>query len=573
MDEAGRIGGLFQGEASDLPLDLDADDDLPPIPQTREELGDFIFERWGVRIPDVAVCSERGHIDPLTALWEFFSGEETAVVWWAPRGGSKTYLVGVNVRLDSIFRPGVQAVAVASTEAQAGKAKEHLDGLLRAESGTEPGKHPEVAYSGATKVSWRNGCSLEILPSTMSAVNGPHSARVYCDEVDLMDPAVLEQSRLISQAQGGYPASDLLTSTMKFSFGAMWDVVSEIREAEGAGIDPPYQLRVWCWKEVAERQSNCRIAYPDLPEDEKCQCHRVVKDKLDNGEPRTFAHECGGALARSNGYLSLTDLHRRFRTTSRKRWEAEMSCLRTSDEGLILSGFDPLRHSLENWQPDGGWIVQGVDWGGSEPHAVIWIERTRREWKHTKNGIEYVIPEGSWIAFDSIYIAEVGLDKLAEQVIAREKSWQERVPGFHVSYRFADETGSGKLARQTWAERSENPLATTRVGKDLEGSIRYLQELVEGDMLIVDAARCPMLMKEIESWHWRPGTGKPVDDFDHAVSALRYGAWGARAFVRASSRTSSGQTASAETPYRPQTAAGMTTRQTINYHSAGTDPW
>src|SRR5207249_155860 len=176
----------------------------------------------------------------------------------------------------------------------------------------------------------------------------------------------------ISQERRGYIAVDLLASAMKFAFGQMAKIIGECREAEGAGLDPPYAVRTWCWREVAASQAHCcRVADPDLPEDERCNCDGIVKGKWDDGSPRTFMDECNGVLARSAGYMSLHDLQRRFRTTTRDSWDSEMSCLRPSGEGLILRDFRAEQHTVTNWTPLGGMIFQGIDWGGDEPHCIV----------------------------------------------------------------------------------------------------------------------------------------------------------------------------------------------------------
>jgi hypothetical protein len=542
---AERDGGGMEPSDDDLTFE-DADGDELRMPASESELHGFILERWGYDIPAVAICRERGHVSPMTALWEIFSETVTAGLWLAPRGGSKSFLEAILMMLDSIFRPGVDAVAVAATEAQAGRISDHLRQLLRHESGTEPEEHPAIARAIDSKIVWRNGCQLEILPSTMKATNGPHTARCYADEIDLMAVDVFEQSRHISQESHGYVAVDLLASTMKFAFGQMAKIIGDCREAEGSGDEPPYQVRTWCWREVAKNVPNCRCANPDLPEEEKCNCNKVVKGKRDDGSPRTFESECNGALARSAGYMSLHDLQRRFRTTGRDSWDAEMSCLRPSSEGLILRDFRAEQHTVTNWTPQGGMIFQGIDWGGDEPHAIIWIERLRDEFTFTRNGIEVVMPVGSYVVFDSIYVANIGLDALADRLHEREDKWRAAVPDFRVALRFADETGSGRVCRQTWAERRSRPIITQRVGKDLLGSVKVMTELVGDDMFYVDRVRCPMLIQEIEQWHRKPGSDKPDDVFDHAVSATRYALWGAVRQKRSADKMYGGKTASGE---------------------------
>jgi hypothetical protein len=76
--------------------------------------------------------------------------------------------------------------------------------------------------------------------------------------------------------------------------------------------------------------------------------------------------------------------------------------------------------------------------------------------------------------------------------------------------------------------------------------VKVMTELVGDDMFYVDRVRCPMLIQEIEQWHRKPGSDKPDDVFDHAVSATRYALWGAVRQKRSADKMYGGKTASGE---------------------------
>jgi hypothetical protein len=506
-----RLARADEGHVADVHDDVELS-----FPQSAADLGELIEKRWGWKIPDVAVCE--GHTAPLAALYEAFSEAARALLWVAPRGGSKTALCALLIMLDSLFRPGKEAVTVAATEAQAGRTATHLRNFLRAEENVEPEKHSRILSAIASKIIWRNGCSLEILPSTMAAVNGPHSALVIADEVELMDEAVFTQSRMISQSNGEHEALDIIVSTLKSAFGQMQSLISEVREAEGAGLEPPYEMRTWCWKEITQRQDNCRVANPDLPENQKCQCHLVHKGRDENGKPRSFDKECNGDLARADGYMRLKDVHRRFRGVSKDTWTAEMACARPSSEGALLRDFSEERHVIRGaYVPEGGHVIVGVDWGGTEPFAISYLHRQ---------------DTGRYVVFDEIYVAEVSLDKLAEMYFQKIEYWKSIVSGFRVHWVYADNTGSGKVCRLSWADRTP-PIVTLAARKDVEGSVRHFVNLVESDRFYV-THNCSMLLREIPLWHRRPGAAQfvPADGFDHCLDSVRYATWGARRWFK-----------------------------------------
>jgi hypothetical protein len=109
-----RLARADEGHVADVHDDVELS-----FPQSAADLGELIEKRWGWKIPDVAVCE--GHTAPLAALYEAFSEAARALLWVAPRGGSKTALCALLIMLDSLFRPGKEAVTVAATEAQAGR--------------------------------------------------------------------------------------------------------------------------------------------------------------------------------------------------------------------------------------------------------------------------------------------------------------------------------------------------------------------------------------------------------------------------------------------------------------------
>jgi hypothetical protein len=518
--------------AGDEPLEVPTDGPL----SSPDALHAFIEAKYGISIPRRAVCLEHGHCSPMDALYQFVTEQVHGAVWLAPRSGSKTMLSALVMLLNTILRPGTGGIAVGATEMHAKRIYDRLRDLLRMESGgREPQDHPDVRMSIESRTTWENGSVFEIVPSTMQAVNGPHYPVCLFDERELANDDVFEQSRNIAQSTPTKRAQNLITSTMKRAHGAMSKLVAEIRQDEAAGVEPTYRLFVWCWKEVTQNQAHCcRVANPDLPDDQKCNCDRVVKGTREDGSPRTFMDECGGSLARADGFLSLEDMQSRFKTNSRDMWESELCCLRPSTKGVILADWNRTRHGVKNWDPNPeyGPVFGGLDFGGTEPHCYVLVQLLRDEHTVRREGIEIVMPANSLVVFDSLYRAEIGLAELGDRIDALEDKWRTKYPDFRVAARWADSTGSGKVCRQTLAERRPRPIVTKPSTKDVAGSVTQMRELVAENRLFVDLVRAPMLADEIEAWSYKPNSDQPLDDFDHAVSATRYCAFGVRQVMR-----------------------------------------
>lgn len=494
-------------------------------PTTDDELHDWVKTNLGIVVPRKAVCE--GHNAPFEFLSDLYFERTSSALLMANRGGSKTFLVAVLHLLNSVFKPGVESATVGAIEMQARRAYMHLQKML------ERYGQDVVAAAIMSETRFKNGSRVEVLPGTLAAVNGPHPSKVHFDEVELADPEVFQESRNMSQSQylsnGMLTASqDIITSTRKRGHGMMQQLLDQIQDAKLNNATPPYELYVWCAYESAVNVPNCVMANPDV--ENPCPCKDVYGGKWEDGTPRTLADCCKGRLARSDGFVPLGDIINTFTKTSRGIWEAQQECIKPSTEGLILPDFKRETHCVVNWQadPDDGPIFQAVDWGGTNPHGVEWCQLTRRE-VTAKNiaGEEIRVPEGSIVFFDEIYEAGIGNNALADKVVKRERMWRGKWPRFRISVRFPDP--QGKAARLDWAAH-DPPLPTKFMAtREVEEHIKLAVERVEQGTVFLDAKRTPMLIDEIEAWHYqKPKAGmvdqpiKPVDDFNHAVSAFRY---------------------------------------------------
>lgn len=499
-------------------------------PQNDDQLHAWIKQNVGINIPRNPVCE--GHVAPFTFVSDAYFERHGAAVVMANRGGSKTFSVALLHLLNSKFKPGTESATVGAIEQQALRCYMHVQKLLVKEGRVNnPEENKDIASSIMRETRWKNGSRLEVLPGTMSAVNGPHPQKVHADEVELMDPDVYQESRNMSLSSNGIRAQDWITSTRKGPYGQMQQILNEITEARGAGVPPPYDLYVWCIFEAAARVPNCQVANPDIPM--PCNCHEIVKGRWENGGLRTFKDVCQGRLARSDGWIPLEDLHKTFRLDSQPVWEAQQECLKPSTEGLVIPQFAIERHGIRGWEPNPeiGPIFMSVDFGGTNPHAVEWFQMVQYECD-TKGyqGAPRRIPEGAMVAFDEIYRAEIGNNKLAKLIVEREIYWKARMgPKWRVTRRFGDP--QAKAARLDFARHSPPLPISFAVTREVKEHVKLLVNLVGDDLFYVDTDRCKMFCEEVALWHYPKKKPEmtddpevPVDDFDHAMSAWRYAA-------------------------------------------------
>ena len=496
-------------------------------PQNDDELFEWIQTNLGVTFPRTPVCE--GHSTPFKFIADLYFERSLSAVGLANRSGSKTFGVAVLHLLNSLYKPEIESASVGAIMAQSNRAYDHFRNLF-SKKGSEL-----VVRSTITKTVFKTGAKLEILPGTVSAVNGPHPQVVHIDELELMDPTTFQESRQMSAGKKNstgrfYRAQDIITSTRKRVGGPMQKLIDQINDAKLNNTDPPYDLFVWCIFDCAERVENCICANPELPLEEGCGCERVVSGKWDDGSPRSLKDCCKGKLAKSNGWINLDNIKNTFSKSTRDIWEAQQECIKPSKKGLVFPGFSIERHGIRDYlpDPDNGPIYEGIDFGGTNAHAVGFYQvLTNSVEVTTYNNEKMLIKEGSRVCFDEIYKAEIANSELAQLIVERESLWRSKFPNFRVNNRFADP--AGKAARLELA-RHKPPVQTSfKADKSVKEQIKICNYLVENDLFYVDVGRCEWFIAEIESWPYKdvkPGTldepEEPVDDFNHLMSTFRY---------------------------------------------------
>jgi hypothetical protein len=489
-------------------------------PKTDDELHTWIKENLGLNIPRVAVCP--GHNAPFDLVADLFFNRVESAILMASRGAGKTMTAALLNFLNCYFEEEIECASVGAVEIQAKRAYQHLKTFNRIAQ-KKLGDN-RVVHEKVSDTVYTTGAKYEILTGSVSSVNGPHPQFVHRDEIELMDGKVFNESL---QMERGKTTSDgvrikpqtLITSTRKTSDGLMQKLLDECKEAEDAGRRAPYKIYIYCIKECAENQPNCRVANPDLPEDEKCDCDQLYNGELSEGMPRTLEKVCNGAFGKANGFTPMEDIQQLFLKSSKAMWEAQQECGRPYAEDLSLENWARERNCIKNYRPDpdNGPIYQGIDWGGTNPHAVEWIQVLKFEVEAVNFFNEIVrIPEGARIVFDEIYIAEIGNGKLADMIVENEKEWKKRYPKFRVSGRFADP--QGKINRLDFAHH-DPPLKCSWpiVTRDREEHKKRISDCIDDRLFYVDIERCPMFVEEVEAWNIANKT------FDHAVDATMYG--------------------------------------------------
>lgn len=508
-------------------IQLDDDDlaELEPIkgPADPNELWQAVYDLTGYAVPRVAVCP--GHVAPFDVFADVYFERRADVLCIGNRGGGKTTVAGFLHAAKCRWHPEYKSAVAGAVEKQGQRAYAEFKRFTRHIAS-------EIVDSLQSKTDWVNASQFEVMGGTLKQLNGPHPHFAQFDEVELTERPEYEEFQNMAQGDRKHKAQNLLTSTRKTPGGLVQEIVDEIEEALGEGYEPPWDLMIFCVFETMEKVKGCGTT---------CGCEKVRKGRWADGTPRTFATVCNGRAKKSDGFVQLGDVQKRFRRLSRYTWEAQQECLRPSVEGLVHYWFEHERHVLTKWapRPEYGSIYRSWDWGGTNPHAVLFhqlldvpvkVQRVPGE-EHT----EIVLPEGALITFDEIYVTGGSFRKLAERVFKRTDVWQSYGFDWEVEYDFCDPAGATAKEDVKDVARHSNYkwlVPTFRsIPSKIEDSLEKHVSAGEDDLLYVVGGHCKNMVREYGVYRWpkqkndKNAPTAPLKKDDHTMDSARYTLW------------------------------------------------
>jgi hypothetical protein len=516
-------------------------------PQNDDELHAWIKQEMGLDIPRVKVCPD--HDPPFQFLADLYFERVDAALGVANRGGAKTFMVALLHWLNSRFKPGCESCTFGAVEQQSFRAYAHLKNWIYDEDGD---KIPEVISSLMSKTEFRNGSSIEVLGSTPEQVNGPHPQKAHADEIELMRSDTWKESRNmtisgVTKDGRKIKPQDIATSTRKGPSGRVQQLIDEITKAVNDGYDPPRALYMWCQKETAKEIPNCQMVEPEVREarmkelEEEigldglereygitdpcsiCDCHKKRKGENEDGTPRLLTQICKGDFFRSRGWQPPEDVNKQFKENDPETYEAQILCAKPEMKWHYLPTFTEEKWGVRDYlaDPANGPIFTSVDWGGTNPHAVLWLQLLRYEIEVTGfDGRPKRLKEGALVVFDEIYKAEIGNDKLGNMVKEKEQDYRlDFGAAFKIYERYSDP--QGKAARLDW--KAMGLRTSWHATREFEEHIKAIRSFATDGLIAVATDKCPMWVREAKAWRRDPSTGKELEEnFNHAMSAFRY---------------------------------------------------
>jgi hypothetical protein len=471
----------------------------------------------------------------------------------ANRGGSKTFIVAILHYANATFKPGCEGLQFGATRSQGDRCYRNIEDWCYEhdrESGRRQDKVKEYIQGDPMKseTNWKNGSRVEVVAGSESAVSGPHPQKAGADEIEQMEEGVWNQSRGMATAKkatgrlpsfmdrfnGMIPPQDIATSTMNSLHGRVKRILEEIAVDVNEGNIPEFTLIRWCIFETLMEVPNCRSANKEEREarlkalgrdpKELCACNRVVKGFMPDGRKRTLEIVCAGRAFRSRGWKPYIDFVTTFKRNTPGTWTLQHECRESKNENNYIEQWSLEFYGVRGYEPkpEFGPIYQGVDWGGTNPYAVIWFQYLETDAPAYDHNWEPIwIGKGGYVGFAEIYAAGIDTGKLAQRVLAVENGYRDKYGrAWRVTDRFCDPQGRGD--RTLFARkglRSSWPVVTRNKGT----MITIVQNLVIDDRWAIDLDACQAFCDEIEVWQKNPESGKEIDKNNHMMSAWRYG--------------------------------------------------
>lgn len=208
----------------------DEDNSKLKPPQSDEELKAYLWQAFGVRLPDKQVCPN--HSTPFRAFADAYFARYGVTVWKASRGlGGKSYLLALLGHCEANVLAADVTILGGSGE-QALRVIEYLQKLSGDEENT------------ARRTMYASGGRVTALMASSKSARGPHPQRMRLDEVDEMDLVILDAAMGQPMASQSVPKQTVMSSTHHYPDATFTEVLK--RAAEKG-----WPLYEWCWKETS----------------------------------------------------------------------------------------------------------------------------------------------------------------------------------------------------------------------------------------------------------------------------------------------------------------------------------
>lgn len=448
--------------------------------ETREELSKFIQVFFGLHLPD-QVVSRYADVSPLDVIWEVYDicvnkrnpNNIEEILYVAGRGSGKTLGMAI-AELLVMLHDGRDICHVGAVLAQAKRCYEYQTKFMLSSKIRPIIEDKNIAQEDrilqklnmekSTFLVDNQTVTIEVLPCTLKALNGPHVPLVVTDEIDTVSGEGLKAFKEISgmlDTKGDKKALRVGISTRKSRYGLMNRMMED---AEAAGR----HVRRWTAWEFTERCPDDRsgvvptISYHiqddmEVVDEEtfKLKDPKKQKEYVQHTMPGEKCLKCPAAsiclgdakkqASKSWMLKPVGELIKKIRSEGTDWALAQLMNLKPSVEGIIYKEFDEKIH-VKDW--NGMWrtltgiefpgecshdifvkkchsmnlpCYAGVDWGWSNPNTVVYFFVDKRDNVYVvrSDGMTFV-SQPEWIhyiktKYNSMYRCQLYFPDVADQ--------------------------------------------------------------------------------------------------------------------------------------------------------------
>ena len=471
-------------------------------PRNRRALWAFIGVHCGIWLPWRTFTA--GHSTPFDFLADAFFHPAKDLACWANRRGIKTLAMAMLAVLEYCWAEPAAPIrgrVLSGSEDQARTLYEYWEkwcwGLLRERIQDEPLR---------TLTRLDNG-DFQIFAASQKRVRGPGVQRLYWDEVDEIDPAIMAASVGTLTSLNGVPARTIAASTWHYAHGPMGQLIDDA-EAKG------FTLHKWnMWESIqrcpVERHQDgrgCRACPLEGP----CRAQAYLIDK----------NARVGVAARACGLFAIDDAIKQYRQWSLQQWDAEAECKRPALEGLVYPQFDRRVHVQADLDFDDALPTYwAIDWGMND-FVCLWIQENKRR---------------QVFIVDEYWSQQCTTAQNAKAINALDSGVDGTIP---IETTFCDPAGRSRSDQTGYSDiqvflQNGIPCRYTLApwATDIHNGVSIVRAVLKpagGPPRLFIAGKCTQLIKAFESYKLRQVNGDWIDEpikpqaCDHPMDALRY---------------------------------------------------
>lgn len=539
--------------------------------KTKTELKAWIRYFLALDLPDFTV-SRYADTNPLSVVWEIYNicvnkvnpEKIQELLYVASRGSGKT--LGAAIAEFMIMLHDQRDIAhVGAIMQQAERAYEYIQQFCVAPNvkpiidppGVPEGQKILQKNTMSKSIFEVNGqkATMEILPTTMKALNGVHCSLVSCDELDTLQgegiKAIKEVAGMLDTKKGKTPLR-IGISTRKSRAGLMNEMMENAINKRGERVR---YIRCWTALEFTEKCEDARSGA--IPTDywinvEKGETLSVDQySKLEHSKQKDYFLEqgmfnkcktcpvavfCRGdakkQVSKSNMLKSIDELNQKILGEGYDWAASQLFNLKPSSEGIIFREFEEKVH-VKEWNEM--WLLLtgkgfpgqcthdlfvkkclemglpcygGIDWGWSNPHTVVYlfVDKNENIFVVKCDGMTY-ISQPMWIH------------------LLKTK--------YHSKYRCQlyapDLADKGSVLEM---QKAGLPVANNALKPEVNASIQTVKKFLRvpgmaKPKMFLARETCQPLMDEFTKYHYKLNasgllTDDPEDADNHWIDALRY---------------------------------------------------